>query len=114
MSTGPALKFIPPRVALVDPRTGLIAREWYLFLQGIFIRTGAEPGDNSTDINSDLVALTTVVAALNAAFSTQRQPTDYARKIVELEARIALMERRQPPDNFRVMLDELRSFVFGA
>lgn len=112
--SGPALKFIPPRVPLIDLKTGIISREWYLFLQGIFIRTGAEPGDNSTDINNDLVALTAVVAALNTAFSTQRQPVDYARKIGELEMRIAQMERRQLPDNFRVMLDEIRAFVFGA
>ena len=26
----------PPRVPLTDPRTGLIAREWYLFLLSLF------------------------------------------------------------------------------
>ena len=30
----------PPRVALTDPRTGLIAREWYLFFLSLFNQTG--------------------------------------------------------------------------
>jgi hypothetical protein len=30
----------PPRVPLTDPRTGLIAREWYLFLLSLFNQTG--------------------------------------------------------------------------
>ena len=44
-----ALKFVPPRVALVDPRTGMIAREWYLFLLGLYMRVGgAIAPSNST------------------------------------------------------------------
>lgn len=30
----------PPRVPLTDPRTGLIAREWYLFFLSLFNQTG--------------------------------------------------------------------------
>lgn len=30
----------PPRVPLTDPRTGLISREWYLFLLSLFNQTG--------------------------------------------------------------------------
>lgn len=30
----------PPRVPLTDPRTGLIAREWYLFLLSLFNQSG--------------------------------------------------------------------------
>lgn len=29
-------KFVSPRVPLVDPRTGLVTREWYLFFQDFF------------------------------------------------------------------------------
>lgn len=49
-----SLQFVPPRVPLTDPRTGLISREWYLFLQGIFIRIGGSQGQSSTDIVQDL------------------------------------------------------------
>lgn len=45
-----ALKFVPPRVAFVDPRTGYITREWYLFLQGLFNRVGGSTGDSTTEL----------------------------------------------------------------
>lgn len=48
------LKFIPPRVALTDPRTGLISREWYLFFQGIYIRAGGATGPSTTDVSGSL------------------------------------------------------------
>lgn len=41
--------FVPPRVALTDPRTGMITREWFLFLSGIFQAvsgTGASLADD--------------------------------------------------------------------
>jgi len=44
-----ALKFVPPRVALTDPRTGLISREWFLFFQGVFDRIGGSEGPSNTD-----------------------------------------------------------------
>jgi hypothetical protein len=34
----------PPRVPLTDPRTGLIAREWYLFLLSLFNQSGQSAG----------------------------------------------------------------------
>ena len=45
-----ALKFVPPRVAFTDPRTGFITREWYLFLQGVFDRIGGSTGESMTDL----------------------------------------------------------------
>lgn len=48
------LRFVPPRVQFVDPRTGMINREWYLFLQGVFIRVGGANGASSTDIVASL------------------------------------------------------------
>lgn len=47
-----ALRFVPPRVALVDARTGLITREWYLFLQGVFERVGGAVGLSTTDVDA--------------------------------------------------------------
>lgn len=49
-----ALRFVPPRVALVDPRTGMVSREWYLFFQGVFTRIGGANGESSTDIVASL------------------------------------------------------------
>jgi len=38
----------PPRVPLIDPRTGLIAREWYRFFLNLFQLTGS--GQNTTSL----------------------------------------------------------------
>ena len=48
------LRFVPPRVALTDPRTGMVAREWYLFFQGVFNRVGGATGSSTTDIVASL------------------------------------------------------------
>lgn len=42
--------FAPLRVPLVDPRTGLMAREWYLFFQALFLRTGGTNAPTSDDL----------------------------------------------------------------
>lgn len=47
-----ALKFVPPRVQFVDPRTGMITREWYLFLLGVFNRVGGSIGESTTDLSA--------------------------------------------------------------
>jgi hypothetical protein len=49
-----ALRFVPPRVAFVDISTGMIAREWYLFLQGLFNRVGGANGSSTTDLVASL------------------------------------------------------------
>jgi len=48
------LRFVPPRVQFVDPRTGMINREWYLFLQGVFNRIGGATGASTPDIVASL------------------------------------------------------------
>ena len=44
----------PPRVELIDPRTGLMSREWYRFFLNLFTITGS--GENATSITDILVA----------------------------------------------------------
>lgn len=45
----PELTRIPSqRVNLIDPRTGLMTREWFLFFQNLFELTGG--GSNSTTV----------------------------------------------------------------
>jgi hypothetical protein len=48
------IKFMPPRVALTDPRTGLISREWYLFFQGVYDRIGGANGASIPDVTASL------------------------------------------------------------
>jgi hypothetical protein len=65
----------PPRVPLTDPRTGLISREWYLFLLSLFNQTGGsvvsledvQKGPPSQDV--DLTGLL-AQASLNAESSS--------------------------------------------
>lgn len=48
------LRFVPPRVPLVEPKTGIVTREWYLFLQGVFDRIGGAIGPSTPDIAGSL------------------------------------------------------------
>lgn len=47
-----AINIIPPRVAIVDPNTGLMTREFYLFLQNLF----QIPDNGDTDVESAALA----------------------------------------------------------
>lgn len=42
--------FSPLRTPLVDARTGLMAREWYLFFQALWLRTGGVSGPSNEDL----------------------------------------------------------------
>ena len=63
----------PPRVPLTDPRTGLISREWYLFLLSLYDQTGGsvvsledvqKGPENSSTLLSQYVELANEVQAL--------------------------------------------------
>jgi len=41
-------------VQLVDPRTGTISREWYLFFQGVFNRMGGADGIGTSELEASL------------------------------------------------------------
>ena len=80
----------PPRVPLTDPRTGLIAREWYLFLLSLFNQTGqstvsledVQKGPPTQDI--DLSALL-AQASLNAE-SSSALLSQYAQLATDVQA----------------------------
>jgi len=42
--------FAPLRTPFVDLQTGLISREWYLFLQAMFNRVGGASGPSTDDL----------------------------------------------------------------
>jgi hypothetical protein len=80
----------PPRVPLTDPRTGLIAREWYLFLLSLYDQTGGsivsledvQKGPPAQDI--DLSALL-AQASLNAE-SSSALLSQYAQLATDVQA----------------------------
>lgn len=59
------VNYIPARIPLIDQRTGLISREWYLFFQNIMVSTGGIPDEeigtvlpaSSPDLAASLIAL---------------------------------------------------------
>lgn len=44
------VKFIAPRVAITDPRTGLMSREWYRFFGDFFTATANGGADSASAI----------------------------------------------------------------
>jgi hypothetical protein len=81
-----ALKFIPPRVSLVDPRTGLISREWFLFFQGVYERIGGADGSSTSDLSNSLFedagSSETNALLFNLADETKQNPP-YEAYVVE-------------------------------
>ena len=77
----------PPRVPLTDPRTGLISREWYLFLLSLFNQTGGSVISLEDGQKGPLVETVDANAILSAAqLSSGILPSDLAPLITAIEA----------------------------
>jgi hypothetical protein len=93
------LNFVPPRVAMVDPRTGLITREWYLFLQGLFYRVGGSNGPSTPDISNSLFEdagsgeTNSMLFALEQDYG-QRPLPETARSIEDLTAEVSSLREQ--------------------
>lgn len=87
-----SVKFVPPRVALTDPRTGLISREWYRFFADAFsggVDSAAIIDDFGVEpfaAGSDAVA---AVYALGYETGQQQVVGDLDARVAELEKAIA-------------------------
>lgn len=77
---------IPPRVQFVDPRTGMISREWYRFLLNLFDRTGG-PNPDTTDSLLALAPNEEVnyeqSVAIQGAYLTQRPSNDQILSMIQ-------------------------------
>ena len=73
----------PPRVAVLDPRTGLISREWYMFFLSLF---RASEGAVNADTNGPTTV--SLVASLDAAIDRVQQETQTSP--------ISVLEQVQP------------------
>jgi len=74
-----ALSLTPPRVAVLDPRTGAISREWYRFFHTLRIATQRNQDETALapDVNALLAAYDAVVnAAIQALQSSLPSPVD--------------------------------------
>lgn len=46
----------PVQVPLVDPKTGIVTREWYRFFDQVFVRVGGTEGQTNTELVQDQYA----------------------------------------------------------
>jgi hypothetical protein len=130
MSSPPNITTItPPRVPLVDPRTGMISREWYRFFLNLFTLTSdnanagtiedLEKAPPVTDYGSTVAALQnqletapyavdygSVLASVQTEVETAPLAIDYGSAIATLQNEL---ETEPPTSNFEASLQQLRS-----
>jgi len=80
----------PPRVAVLDPRTGLISREWYMFFLSLF-----RAAEASADADTNGPTTVSLVASLDAAIDrvkqeVQTQPVSVLEQVQPLLDALAL------------------------
>ena len=103
----------PPRVPLLDPRTGLITREWYRFFFNLFVLTGS--GQNTTSLTDLQVGppmptqedLGEIIIDIE---TIEKQPTQESAldQIAELQKQIQALEV-QP-----LATPQIPQFVYGS
>lgn len=75
----------PPRVAIIDQRTGLISREWYMFFIGLFNVATAVVDDGVGPSPESLIAsYDAALRALADEVGTQPPAIDYSEDIINL------------------------------
>jgi hypothetical protein len=83
------LEIIPQRVSLIDPRTGLMAREWYRFFYELFTKVGTtdfsiedlQLGPTNSDAAADIAASAQQAQLLSL---TQAQVDELAKQVEAL------------------------------
>lgn len=106
------VKFVPPRVPLVDLRTGQITREWYLLFASLFEGADGSGGvpdpveDTQSSIYLPVDNRTDNIEKMQAiAFP----PPDYRAQLEEIVAMIAA----NPVRDLRMRVDELELMLAG-
>ena len=80
----------PPRVPLIDPRTGLIDRAWYLFF--LSLNNAVTTSETVVDIGSDAVSLISsydaALQALEQAVETQQTSNALVAQLAEIQKQV--------------------------
>jgi len=72
----------PPRVPLIDPRTGLIDRAWYLFFLSLLdAATTVDSGDVGTNVESLLASYDAVIRSVNQELQTLPPTADLSDEL---------------------------------
>lgn len=85
----------PPRVQLVDPRTGTISREWYMFFLSLFQSAG------DSELSLDDLQKAPTPPSVDEVGELQKRVVELEQEVDELLAEIASLEplATAPPDS---------------
>jgi hypothetical protein len=100
----------PPRVALIDPRTGLIERSWYMFFLSLFNAASNDDAAKGPSTDSLLASYDAALRALAQATETQPQSA-FVDQIAELQKQIQALQVTLPQSAFVNQIAELQKQV---
>jgi hypothetical protein len=97
----------PPRVPLVDPRTGMIDRAWYLFFVSLNNVANAVVDDPAVgpSVGSLIASYDAVLQTLTQEVQTQPSPSDLVAQMAEMQKQIDAMSL--VPAQVTAMLSQL-------
>lgn len=104
MANSQLTNITPPRVPLLDSKTGLISREWYRFLLNLFVLTGG--GQNTTTLTDLQLGPTSPTVdeinaiVLNATDNLRSSQDGLLDQIAELQKQIQGLQLTPPPREF--------------
>jgi hypothetical protein len=86
----------PPRVPLIDPRTGLIDRAWYMFFLSMFNAASLVYGGDLTPSAESLIAsYDAALRALAQNVDTQPAPVDLGAELMALRQEVETAPRTE-------------------
>ena len=92
----------PPRVPLIDSRTGFIDRAWYMFFVSLFNASQNNDGwQKGADVNSLLASYDAASQALAQAAEAQPSNSALANEIAELQKQVEGLQMTPPPREFK-------------
>ena len=103
----------PPRVPLIDPRTGLIDRAWYMFFLSLFnTAIVVEQGDLGSNVASLIASYDAALQSVNQELQTLPSTSVLTSQIAELQKQIQNLEIQPIVDTASLQL--LISSLFTA
>ena len=103
----------PPRVPLIDPRTGLIDRAWYMFFLSLFnTAIVVEQGDLGPNVASLIASYDAALQSVNQELQTLPSTSVLTSQIAELQKQIQNLEIQPVVDTASLQL--LISSLFTA
>lgn len=103
----------PPRVPLIDPRTGLIDRAWYLFF--LSLSTTQQVIESNPDlgpsVESQIATYDAALRALAQATETQPSTNDLLAQVSELQKRLDALEAVASPPQLGTMAPMNKDFM---